>query len=83
MDAVYIPPGVAHGFVALQPMALLYGVSREYDGTDEHGFAWDDPTAAIGWPVKEPIPSGRDASNPSLEEAVAAARQRGVLAAPR
>jgi len=82
-DAVYIPRGVAHGFVALERVALLYLVTREYDGTDEHGFAWDDPVAAIGWPAATPILSQRDSTNPSLGEAVEAARQRGVLSEPR
>ncbi len=43
-DWVDIPIGVAHGFLALEPLDLLYLVTNEYDGTDELGFAWDDPT---------------------------------------
>lgn len=82
-DAVYIPRGVAHGFLAVERVALLYLVTREYDGTDEHGFAWDDPVAAIGWPTTAPILSRRDSGNPSLGEAVRAARQRGALVEPR
>jgi dTDP-4-dehydrorhamnose 3,5-epimerase len=78
-DAVHIPPGVAHGFLARERVALLYLVTNEYDGSDEHGFAWDDPRAAVGWPVETPVLSARDSSNPSLAEAVAAARQRGTL----
>ena len=42
-----IPTGVAHGFLALEPLELLYLVTNEYDGTDELGFAWDDPTAGV------------------------------------
>ena len=38
----YIPTGVAHGFLALEPLDLIYLVTNEYDGTDELGFAWDD-----------------------------------------
>jgi dTDP-4-dehydrorhamnose 3,5-epimerase-like enzyme len=30
-----IPPGVAHGFVALTDARLLYAVNRYYDGLDE------------------------------------------------
>ena len=45
-DWVVIPTGVAHGFLALEPLELLYLVTNEYDGTDELGFAWDDPAAA-------------------------------------
>ena len=73
---VAIPAGVAHGFLALQPLRLAYFVTAEYDGTDELGFAWDDPLAAIPWPAVpatpdgRPILSGRDRANPSLVQLV-------------
>ena len=70
--AVFIPALVAHGFLALSELALVYLVSNEYDGTDELGFAWDDPLAAIPWPARDPVLSARDRSNPSLADAVAA-----------
>ncbi len=73
-ESVLIPEGVAHGFYAPEPMALVYFVTNEYDGTDELGFRWDDPTAQIPWPVESPVLSDRDAANPSLETAVAALR---------
>ena len=75
-SAVYIPRGVAHGFLAIDSIALAYLVTAEYDGTDEHGFAWDDALAAIPWPAASPRLSERDRGNPSLADAVAAARQR-------
>lgn len=65
-----IPPGVAHGFAALTEMALLYLVDRPFDGSDEHGFAWDDPDAAIPWPIAGPVLSTRDAEAPSLVQAL-------------
>ena len=73
---VDIPIGVAHGFLALEPLQLIYLVTNGYDGSDELGFAWDDPLAAVPWPNVEgtsdgrPILSGRDQSNPSLSELV-------------
>lgn len=73
---VEIPAGVAHGFLALEPLELVYFVTNEYDGTDELGFAWDDPQAAVAWPAVEgtadgrPILSERDQANPSLAELV-------------
>ena len=73
---VDIPIGVAHGFLALEPLELIYLVTNAYDGSDELGFAWDDPLAAVAWPpVGEtpdggPILSDRDRSNPSLAELV-------------
>jgi dTDP-4-dehydrorhamnose 3,5-epimerase len=76
-DAVYIPKGVAHGFYAIEPLALVYLVTTEYDATDEHGFAWNDPRAAIPWPSAAPVVSDRDRSNPALAAVIDAARQRG------
>jgi dTDP-4-dehydrorhamnose 3,5-epimerase len=75
-DWVVIPEGVAHGFLALEPLELLYLVTNWYDGSDELGFAWDDPAVAVPWPVLDatadgrPILSERDAANPSLRELV-------------
>jgi len=69
---------VAHGFLALDQLTLAYLVTEEYDGTDEHGFAWDDHGAGIEWPEGSHVLSDRDRSNPGLAEAVAAARQRGA-----
>jgi dTDP-4-dehydrorhamnose 3,5-epimerase len=82
-DWVVIPRGVAHGFLALEPLELLYLVTNRYDGTDELGFAWDDPAAAVSWPAipgtpdGRPILSGRDAANPSLAELVERLRSQG------
>lgn len=67
---VLIPERVAHGFLALTDLALVYVVTNEFDGSDELGFAWDDPQAAIPWPAVDPILSDRDRSNPSLREAL-------------
>lgn len=77
---VVIPAGVAHGFLALEPLELMYLVTNEYDGTDELGFAWDDPAVGVPWPALpgspdgRPILSDRDRSNPSLAELVAGLR---------
>jgi dTDP-4-dehydrorhamnose 3,5-epimerase len=63
---LYIPPGVAHGFLALTDLDLIYWVTQEYDGSDEYGVAWDDETLAIPWENRAPILSERDAGNPKL-----------------
>jgi dTDP-4-dehydrorhamnose 3,5-epimerase len=76
-DWVVIPEGVAHGFLALEPLELLYLVTNLYDGSDELGFAWDDPAVGVPWPVVDVVPGGRpivsdrDASNPLLADLVA------------
>lgn len=75
-ETVTIPTGVAHGFLALEPLRLLYLVTNEYDGSDELGFAWDDPAVGVEWPRVpgtpdgRPILSERDRSNPTLTELV-------------
>jgi dTDP-4-dehydrorhamnose 3,5-epimerase len=85
-DWIDIPAGVAHGFLALEPLELVYLVTTEYDGSDEFGFAWDDPTAAVPWPAipatpdGRPILSERDRTNPSLLELVARLRTIGDAA---
>jgi len=79
-DWVVIPTGVAHGFLALEPLELLYLVTNEFDNTDELGFAWDDPAVGVPWPAVpgtpdgKPILSDRDRSNPTLAELVASLR---------
>jgi dTDP-4-dehydrorhamnose 3,5-epimerase len=79
-ETVTIPVGVAHGFLALEPLELVYLVTNPYDGSDEFGFAWDDPAAGVPWPTVDPAPEGgpvvsvRDAANPSLADLVARLR---------
>ncbi len=81
---VLIPTGVAHGFLALEPLELIYLVTNEYDGSDELGFAWDDQAVGVPWPALDatpdgrPILSGRDQSNPSLRELVVRLRDSAI-----
>jgi dTDP-4-dehydrorhamnose 3,5-epimerase len=79
-ESVVIPTGVAHGFLALEPLDLIYLVTNEYDGSDELGFAWDDESAGVPWPYVDGAPPGpptlsdRDRANPPLSELVARLR---------
>jgi dTDP-4-dehydrorhamnose 3,5-epimerase-like enzyme len=58
-------------------------VTATYDGSDELGFAWDDPLAAVPWPPVpgtgngRPILSGRDRANPPLGDLVERLRSEG------
>ena len=61
----------------LEPLQLIYLVTNEYDGSDELGFAWDDPAVAVALagarrrrPDGRPILSERDAANPPLADLV-------------
>ncbi|MEM6530278.1 MAG: dTDP-4-dehydrorhamnose 3,5-epimerase family protein [Chloroflexota bacterium] len=65
---LFIPVGVAHGFVSLSDIVLTYTVNQYYgDGRDERGVAWNDPALGVGWDVESPILSGRDQKNRLLQ----------------
>ena len=66
LQALSIPPGVAHGFYFREPSQHLYAVSRYFDRADELGCRWNDPELAIPWPTTEAITSARDAAAPPL-----------------
>lgn len=61
---VYIPPGVAHGFLAVTDLTMTYLVDQYYSPEDELGVAWDDPEIGADWGITEPILSRRDQANP-------------------
>ena len=63
---LFIPVGVAHGFVSLTPATLMYIVDNYYDSTDEHGVLWNDPAVNMPWRVTDPILSERDSQNSLL-----------------
>ncbi len=67
-QGIFIPIGVAHGFLALTDATLTYLVDNYYDGSDEHGVAWNDPTLNLPWGTDNPILSPRDAQNPFLRD---------------
>ena len=51
---LFIPKGFAHGFLVLSDYAeFFYKVSDFYHPNDEGGLVWNDPDAAIDWPVKD------------------------------
>lgn len=63
---VLIPPGVAHGYLALTDIDMLYLTSHAWDPEDEFGLAWDDPQLQIPWKISDPVLSQRDNDNPTL-----------------
>jgi len=67
---LYIPPGFAHGFVALtEDVHLLYKCTNEYDPQADSGIRWDDPDIDISWPVNSPVLSEKDRLLPLIHEA--------------
>jgi dTDP-4-dehydrorhamnose 3,5-epimerase len=74
---LYIPRGVAHGFLALEDSLMTYLVDEYYDGADELGIRWDDPALGIDWALTGPaLLSARDAKNPALASIPADLRPR-------
>ncbi|WP_440060013.1 dTDP-4-dehydrorhamnose 3,5-epimerase [Thermogladius sp. 4427co] len=68
--ALWIPPGFAHGFQALEDSYFLYLVTKEYSQQLERCILWDDPEIGINWPIREGvILSERDKKCPRLREA--------------
>jgi dTDP-4-dehydrorhamnose 3,5-epimerase len=65
---LFIPVGVAHGFVTLTDATLTYIVDNYYDSHDEYGVAWNDSELGLPWGVESPLISGRDAANPRLKD---------------
>lgn len=60
---VWIPPGLAHGFLTLSETAeFLYKTTEYYSPEDERCIRWDDSDVGIAWPVTmPPVLSARDA----------------------
>ena len=66
---LWIPPGFAHGFVALSEMAVFeYKCTDYYFPDDEGAIRFDDPSLSIEWPIKDPIVSEKDLSAPLWAE---------------
>jgi dTDP-4-dehydrorhamnose 3,5-epimerase len=65
----YIPPGFAHGFCVISPLAQVeYKCTDFYDPRDESGLMWNDPAFGIAWPIDQPVLSDRDRRHPPLAE---------------
>jgi dTDP-4-dehydrorhamnose 3,5-epimerase len=62
---LWIPPGLAHGFLVLSDTAeFLYKTTDYYAPEYERCLAWDDPTVNINWPLNGAVPlvSAKDAA---------------------
>jgi len=69
-NCLYLPRGLAHGFLALSGEALVaYKCSDYYAPGDEAGIRWDDPSLGIAWPdLGRPLLlSDRDRSLPVFD----------------
>jgi dTDP-4-dehydrorhamnose 3,5-epimerase len=70
---LWIPPGLAHGFLVLSDTAeFLYKTTDYYAPAHERCILWNDPVLDIRWPLAEPpILSSKDAAGLSLSAATA------------
>lgn len=68
---LWIPPGFAHGFLALTDIAdVLYKTTDYYAPEHERCLIWNDPKLAIKWPLdSEPLLSARDRLGVALDQA--------------
>jgi dTDP-4-dehydrorhamnose 3,5-epimerase len=70
---LWVPPGFAHGFLALEDATeVLYKTTDYYAPETEGSIRWDDPDIGIYWPLdgEDPSLSDKDARAPSLGDAV-------------
>lgn len=63
---MWIPPGLAHGFLVLSESAeYSYKTTDYYAPEYERCILWNDPDLAIAWPLEgDPVLSGKDSSGP-------------------
>jgi dTDP-4-dehydrorhamnose 3,5-epimerase len=65
--ALYIPEGMAHGFVTLvDDCEVSYQMSNFHEPAAARGVRWNDPAFAIAWPIADPRLHPRDAAYPDF-----------------
>ena len=65
--ALYVPEGLAHGYVTLEDHTeVFYQMSEYYHPESARGIRWNDPSFSIEWPVRDPILHPRDAAYPDF-----------------
>lgn len=71
LQSLWVPPGFAHGFLALDDVVVLYAMTGPRIAAAERALRWDSPELGIEWPLqgREPLLSARDRFAPDLSEA--------------
>ena len=71
-QAVFVPPGFANGFLAMQNGATVqYEMTANYVEKLDRALAWNDPTVGIKWPFgvnASGVLSAKDRAAPRLDE---------------
>lgn len=66
-NAVFVPRGIAHGFLSLTDDAVVeYLIDTPYAPDLARGVRWNDPAFGIAWPAEPQVISGRDNAWPLL-----------------
>jgi dTDP-4-dehydrorhamnose 3,5-epimerase len=69
-DMVYIPEGLAHGFMTLEDDAeVAYQMSTPYRPESARGLRYDDPAFAITWPFEPALIGSNDLAFVPFDEA--------------
>jgi dTDP-4-dehydrorhamnose 3,5-epimerase len=66
---LWIPPGLAHGFLVTSESAdVMYKSTLYYAPQAEACVRWDDPSLGVEWPLRGMVPalSAKDAAAPML-----------------
>ena len=83
-DAVYIPPGVAHGCQSLSAdCEILYQMTDCHQPQLAHGFRWNDAAFRIEWPLPVTAINERDRTYPDFDRAAYIREFRRRAAEPR
>ena len=65
---LYIPEGVAHGFLTLaDDTEVVYQIGGTHQADAARGARWNDPGLAIVWPRDVAVIAPRDAAYPDLD----------------
>lgn len=65
--SLYVPQGIAHGFLTLSAeVRLHYSMSAAYSPDHATGIHWNDPDVAIQWPETPVVISEKDQTLPRL-----------------
>lgn len=69
LEQLWIPPGFAHGFCVLSPLAVVaYKCTDKYYAEADAGIRWNDPTIGVKWPLSDPLLSPKDQKSPLLAD---------------
>ncbi|QQG49770.1 MAG: dTDP-4-dehydrorhamnose 3,5-epimerase [Candidatus Berkelbacteria bacterium] len=68
--ALWVPPGFAHGFIALEDDTDVYYkmTGGEYSLESARIIIWNDPTLNIDWKIKDPLLLPKDLAAPRFDK---------------